>query len=314
MSAGDPLAVDTVVFTRALRTPGHGGPALESIDLDILPGEIFVIVGRANSGKSALLESLVGLRPVIADELIVCGADPRRFAPSVKQRIGVAACAANVERHLGVEEALVLFGRFYDRRLPPAELLAMLDLEPVRRRPVQTLSPSLAQRFSIALALVNDPVVLFADEPTRDQDPESARRIWNLLRQRRDRGRTSVITTNLLEEADRLADRIAVLEQGRLVAVDTPAALLAQAKAPVQVVFDLPKPDMSLELLGTLEGVIGTVGRRGDTYALPSNDGFATMRALIRLLDQQKATPRSLAMQRPGLEDVFFDLIARERE
>ena len=312
MGNAQPLALETVVFARGLCTPNHARPSLAPMDLDILPGEIFVIVGRAGAGKSALLECLVGLRAVAADQLNVCGADPRRFAPAVKQRIGVAASGTNVERHLTVEEALTLFGAFYERRVETAALMATLDLEHVRHRPVQTLPASVAQRFSLALALVNDPVVLFADEPTRDLDPDSARRVWNLLRRRRDQGRTSVITTNHLEEAEHLGDRIAILEAGRLVAVDTPAGLIARTRAPVRVVFDLPKPDIDVESLGKLDGVAGAATRRGDSYALSSHDGFATMRALIRLLDQHRAIPRSLAMQRPGLDDVFFDLTAAE--
>lgn len=313
MEGSAPLALDTVVFARGLRTMGNAKPSLAPMDLDILPGEIFVIVGRAGSGKTALLESLVGLRPVAADQLIVCGTDPRHFAPDVKQRIGVAPSGASVERHLTVEEALMLFGAFYDGGLKTASLMETMDLVSVRHRPVQTLPPSVAQRFSLALALVNDPVVLFADDPTGDLDPDSARLVWNLLHLRRDQGRTSVFTTNHLEEAERLGDRIAILEAGRLVDVDTPAGLLARARAPVQVVFDLPKPAIDTEALGRLDGVVGAATRRGDIYTVSSRDAFATMRGLIRMLDQHHATPRSLAMNRPGLDDVFLDLIADGR-
>lgn len=310
-----PLALDTVVFARGLRLlgTGRGRPSFGPIDLDILPGEIFVIVGRAGSGKTALIESLVGLRPVSAEQLNVCGADPRTFAPAVKQRIGVAPSGTNVERHFTVEEALDFFGALYERRLGTASLLDMMDLQPFRHRPAETLPPAVAQRFSLALALVNDPVVLFADDPTRDLDPDSARRVWHLLRTRRDDGRTSVITTNHLEEAERLGDRIAVLDEGRLVDVDTPAGWLRRARAPVRVVFDLPRPEIDLDVLGQLDGAVGAAHRRGDTYAVSSNHGFATMRALIRLLDQHQATPRSLAMHHPSFEDVFFELMAGAR-
>ena len=310
MDASPPLALETVVFARGLRTLGDARPSLAPMDLDILPGEIFVIVGRAGSGKSALLESLVGLRPVAADQLSVCGTDPRRFAPAVKQRIGVAPRGASVERHLTVEKALKFFGAFYERRLETASILETMDLLSVRHRPVHALPPSVAQRFSLALALVNAPVVLFADDPTRDLDPESVLRVRNLLRMRRDQGQTSVITTDHLEEAERLADRIAILETGQLVDVDTPARLLARSHAPVRVVFDLPKPAIDPEVLGRLDGAVGTAVRRSDTYAVSSRDGFATMRALIRLLDQHDATPRSLAMYQPTFEDVFFELTA----
>ena len=308
-----PLALETVVFARGLRPRGRAPARFEPIDLDILPGEIFVIVGRAASGKTTLLESLVGLRPVDAEHLNVCGADPRRFAPAVKERIGVAPSGTAVERHLTVEEAIDFFGSLYQRRLPTASVLETTDLVAFRGRRVPTLPAAAAQRFSLALALVNDPLVLFADEPTRDLDPDSARRVWTILRTRRDQGRTSVITTNHLEEAERLGDRIAILDAGRLIDVDTPAGWLAQARGPVQVIFDLPKPDIDLAALGAIDAAIGDAVRDHDTYTVSSSDGFATMRALIRLLDQQSAKPRSLTMQRPSFEHVFFEQIGGGR-
>ena len=168
----------------------------------------------------------------------------------------------------------------------------------------------MAQRFWLALALVNDPVVLFADEPLRDLDPESTQLVLALLRDRQTRGQTTVMVTNHLGEAERSADRVAILDNGRLIRVDTPSRLLARSATPVRVVFDLTKPPLDLETLGKLEGVTGGVARHGDVYTLSSVDGFATMRALIRFLDSLKVRPRSLAMQQPSLQDVFFELTA----
>lgn len=313
MDESPQLALETVVFARGLQSIPSARPFLTSMDIDILPGEIFAIVGLSGSGKTALLESLVGLRAVVADQLRVCGSDPRRFAAAVKQRIGVAPVGAHVERHFTVAEALEFFGTLYGRRLTTTALLDMMELQPFRGRPVHALPPFAAQRFSLALALVNDPVVLFADDPTRDLDPDGARLVWQLLRDRRDQGRTSVITTNHLEDAERVSDRIAILEAGKLVDVDSPAGWLARSRAPVRVVFDLPRLEIDPKVLGQLEGAVGAAVRRADTYTVSSSDGFATMRAVIRLLDQHQAVPRSLAMHQPSFEEVFFDLTAGAR-
>ncbi len=311
MTSEFPLALDTVVFTRGLQSVDGAHPRLHDINLDILPGEVFAIVGRDGSGKTALLESLVGLRRSQADQLIVCGADLRAHAPMVKQRIGVATPrSAAVERHLRIEEAIDLFGRFYERPLATSAVLALLNLEEVRREPVHRLPPSVAQRFWLALALVNDPVVLFANEPLRDLEPESKQLVWALLRDRQTRGQTTVMVTNHLGEAERLADRVAILDNGRLIRADTPGRLLAGSATPVRVVFDLAKPPLDLGTLGKLDGVTGGVARHGDVYTLSSVDGFATMRALIRFLDSLKVRPHSLAMQQPSLQDVFLDLTA----
>lgn len=302
----EPLPIDTTVFARRLRASSR--PGLCDIDLDILPGEIFAVVGRAGAGKTALLEGLVGLRRLEADQLIVCGSDPRAFPAAVRQRIGVAPRRAAVERKLRVGEALALFATFYERAADTAALLDVLGLLPFRDWAADRLPPDAAQRFSLALALVNDPVVLFADEPTRDLDPEHARRVWDLLRDRRRRGRTVVLTTDHLEEAERVADRVAILEEGRLVAVEAPSALLGRADRKVLVTFDLPRPQLDPELLRRLEGAV-EASREGDLYSIWSTDGFATTRALIRMLDGLAARPRVLGMRQPTLDDVFFQLV-----
>jgi len=302
-----PLALDTTVFARRLRT--LQGPPLHDVNLDVLPGEIFVVVGRTGSSKSTLLESLVGLRRVEAEDLVVCGCDPRAMPAEVRQRIGVAPQRASLERKVRVDEALALFRSFYERTVDPEQLLEDLHLTSFRRWTTDRLPPSAAQRFSLALALVNDPVVLFADEPTRDLDPEETRRVWDLLRDRRRRGRTVVMTSDRLEEAERLADRVAVLERGRLLVAETPAALLARSDRKVLVTFDLARPAIDMDVLGRLDAAVSAV-REGDVYSIWSTDGFATTRALIRMLDALAARPRTLQLRYPNLEDVYFTLTA----
>ena len=301
-----PLALDTVVFARGLTTLPGAHPSLTDIDLDILPGEIFSIVGRSGSGKTALLEALVGLQRVSAEQFVVCGADPRRFPRAVKQRIGVAPRRAALERKITVEEALTLFARLYERA-DPARVLDRLELESVRDARVDSLPSPVSQRLSLALALLNDPAVLFADEPTRDLDPDSARFVWDILRERRQRGRTSVLTTNHLDEAARLSDRIAILHGGRLIAADTPTGLLARSSVHEHVTFEVLKPHIPLDHLRELEGVVDVHLDRS-TYRLLSRDGLTTARAVLRLLESMGIHPLTLELRGQTLEDVFFKL------
>jgi ABC-2 type transport system ATP-binding protein len=307
----EPLALDTVVFARGLHTPPGIVPALSDIALDILPGEIFSIVGRAGSGKTMLLEALIGLRSVAAERLQVCGADPRRFPAAVKQKIGVARRDVDVDRKMTVEEALRLFARLY-ARADAEQALSWLGLAAVRGKTVDALPADLRQRVSLALALVNDPVVLFADEPTRELDPEGARVVWDLLQRRRERGRTSILTTNHLDEAARLSDRVAILNEGRLLAVDTPAALMARSHAPVRVTVELLKASVPLDELRALPGVLQVHVDRAE-YVLATHDGVATLRAALRLIEQRELRPLAIGLRQQTLEDVFFEMTAPAR-
>ena len=303
-----PLALDTIVFARGLSTPPGVRPALQAIDLDVLPGEIFSIVGSAGSGKTALLEALVGLRHVTATRFVVCGHDPQRVPRALKQRIGAALTRSDVERKVSVIEALRLFALLYDRA-DPEGALTRLELGAVRHARVEELPPPLRQRVSLALALVHNPVVLFADEPTHQMDPEGARLVWELLRERRERGRTTVLATNRLDEAAGLSDRLAILQHGRMVAVDTPTALIARSTSPVRVTFELLKPEVALESLAALDAVVDARMERA-SYVITSRDGHATLRAVLRLLDTLHVRPLTINLRQQTLEDVFFELTA----
>jgi ABC-2 type transport system ATP-binding protein len=219
-----------VVVARGLSTQTATLPRLHGINLDIGPGEIFSIVGDEGSGKTHLLDALVGLHACRAETLLVCGVDPRIDPIGVSRRIGAVPRRIGVERKLTVGEALHLFAGFHERA-EPDRLLARLGLEPSRRTLVERLPAHLSHRVFLAIALMHDPDVLFVDEPTRELDPRGRRLVWEILTERRQRGRASVIATNQLEDAARMSDRIGVMHEGRMVATDTPAALAAAMAA-----------------------------------------------------------------------------------
>jgi ABC-2 type transport system ATP-binding protein len=216
---------EAVVLARGLTTWGSSH-LLTGISLDVAPGEIVSIVGDEASGKSQLLDALVGLRACTADTLLVCGLDPRVDPIGVNRRIGAVPRRIGVEHKLTVGETLDLYAAFHERA-EPDRLMARLDLDAVRGTLVEKLPPHLSQRVFLAVALLHDPDVFFADEPTRDLDPRGKRLVWEILADRRQRGRTSVISTNHLDDAARVSDRIGVMHDGHLVAADTPAALAA---------------------------------------------------------------------------------------
>lgn len=303
-----PLALDTIIFARGLRTPPAARPVLHDIDLDVIPGEIFAIVGRAGAGKTTLFESVIGLRPVIAERLVVCGVDPRRFPIAVKQKIGIAPRRPGLEPAATVGETMAMFAACY-QRADPERALSQLQLAGARQLRVGALTPAQQQRLSLALAIQHDPVVLFSDEPTLELDPGDDALVWELLRQRRTRGRTSVITTNRLDAAARMCDRIAVVHGGRLIAVETPAAMLARSAAPIRVSFELLQPEIPIDALRTIDGVKEARLDRSQ-YVLVTRDGAATVRGVLRLLEGQRLRPVSLVMQQQMLEDVFLALTA----
>ena len=200
--------------------------AVDGVSFEIGQGEVFGILGPNGAGKTTTLEMIEGMRTIDSGTAVVDGVDVKADPRGVKARIGIQLQASSFFDELNLVELLELFGHLYGRRVDAAELLADVELTEKARSQVRTLSGGQKQRFSIAAALVNEPRVLFLDEPTTGLDPQARHHLWGLVRQIRDRGHTVVLTTHYMEEAEELCDRVAIMDRGKIVALDKPLGLI----------------------------------------------------------------------------------------
>jgi ABC-2 type transport system ATP-binding protein len=202
--------------------------AVDDVSFQVERGEIFGIIGPNGAGKTTTLECVEGLRRPDGGAISVLGLDPVRHRLALQRRIGVQLQSAQLQKRITVWEAIDLWGSLYDHAVDGAALLDQLGLAAKRRAWFMTLSGGQRQRLFIALALINDPEVVFLDELTTGLDPQARRAIWTLVRSIRERGKTVVLTTHSMEEAERLCDRVAIIDHGRIVEVDSPEALVAR--------------------------------------------------------------------------------------
>jgi ABC-2 type transport system ATP-binding protein len=215
-----------IVVAKDLRKRYGIVQAVDGVSFEIAEGEVFGILGPNGAGKTTTLEMIEGMRTIDSGSAIVDGIDVAREPRAVKARIGIQLQASSFFDELNLVELLELFGHLYERQVDAAALLADVELTEKSRSQVKTLSGGQKQRFSIASALVNEPRVLFLDEPTTGLDPQARRHLWGLVRQIRERGHTVVLTTHYMEEAEELCDRVAIMDRGVIVALDTPQRLV----------------------------------------------------------------------------------------
>jgi ABC-2 type transport system ATP-binding protein len=216
----------TIVAAHDLRKRYGDLQAVDGVSFKIAEREVFGILGPNGAGKTTTLEMIEGMRPIDSGTAVVDGIDVSQDPRGVKARIGIQLQASSFFDELNLVELLELFGHLYERTVDASALLADVELTDKARSQVGTLSGGQKQRFSIAAALVNEPRVLFLDEPTTGLDPQARHHLWGLVRQIRDRGRTVVLTTHYMEEAEELCDRVAIMDRGKIVALDAPQRLV----------------------------------------------------------------------------------------
>ncbi len=217
-----------IITVKDLRKRYGSLTAVDGVSFEVAEGEVFGILGPNGAGKTTTLEMIEGMRPIDDGEAVIDGVDVRRDPRGVKRRIGIQLQSSAFFDELNLLELLELFGQMYERDVDAMGLLSMVELTDKARSQVRTLSGGQKQRFSIASALVNDPRVLFLDEPTTGLDPQARRHLWGLVRRIQERGQTVVLTTHYMEEAEELCDRVAIMDRGRIIALDTPQALVDQ--------------------------------------------------------------------------------------
>ena len=302
-------STELVIRVRGLTKRYDDVQAVAGIDFDVFGGEIFGLLGPNGAGKTTTVEILEGLRAPDGGEVSVLGIDAARHADALKPRIGVSLQTAALYPKLTVTEVLDLFRSFYPRSRSTADLIDALELGERRHAQTRALSGGQRQRLAVALALVNDPELIFLDEPTTGLDPAARRSLWDLVLKLKADGRTVLLTTHYMEEAEILCDRLAIMDHGRILELGTVDELVSKRFHDRAVRFDRVD-GLTYEELAALPGV-SSVQDDADEVLLYTPDVGATIGALLALADARGLEPTNLAIRRPSLEDVFLDLTGR---
>jgi ABC-2 type transport system ATP-binding protein len=308
-------------MTPAIRVRGlvktyPGRPPVEAVrglDLDVATGECFGLLGPNGAGKTTTLEIVEGLLDATAGEVEVLGLKWDRDAAAIRPKIGISLQETRLSDKLTVRETVTLFRSFYPSGPTPAEAIAAVGLEEKARTYTDKLSGGQRQRLAVATALAGDPELLFLDEPTTGLDPQSRRQLWDVIRSVKERGRTVVLTTHYMDEAERLCDRVAVVDHGKVIALGTPAELIASVGGEHVIDLDFDPTTPARPAAGEFENLptVTSVRSEGDRVALTAAEPHRALPAVLDLVRAAGAKLAGLTTRTATLEDVFVTLTGR---
>jgi ABC-2 type transport system ATP-binding protein len=283
--------------------------AVRGVSFSVQEGEVFGLLGPNGAGKTSTIEVLEGLRVPDGGRVSVCGLDPQKNPNELKHEIGAALQSTSLPDKIRVVEAVRLFASFYNRRRKPDDLLKRFGLEEKRNAFYSQLSGGQKQRLALAIALVNDPKVLFLDEPTAGLDPQVRREIYDIIEELKAQKKTIVLTTHYIEEAERLCDRVAIVDHGKVIAEGTPRELKQRSADTTRVEVRLAKPTAN----GSLKSLDGVVDARevDGAYVLHCQRTAPAIVSLVKHLEVEQNELVSLEIATPSLEDVFIELTGR---
>ncbi len=299
----------TVIQVEGLYKSYGAVKALRGVSFEVEEGEVFGLLGPNGAGKTSTVEILEGMRTPDSGIARVCGLDPEKSGIEFKEQIGAVLQSTSLPDKIRVQEAIELFAQFYKRRANTDDLLKRFQLEEKRTAFYSQLSGGQKQRLALAMALVNDPRVVFLDEPTAGLDPQVRREIYDIIEElKRDR-KTVLLTTHYIEEAERLCDRVAIVDQGRVIALGTPRELKHASAGTTRIEVRLAKP-VTDGALTRLDGVTNCREFDG-SYVMHSSRPPQTIVALVKQLESENNELQSLEMFSPSLEDAFIELTGR---
>ena len=307
--------MNSAIHVRDLVKTYPGRPPVEAVrgvSLDVQVGECFGLLGPNGAGKTTTLEIIEGLLAPTSGEVTVLGRSWATHEPELRERMGISLQETRLSDKLTVRETVTLFRSFYQKGLEPDVALGLVSLNEKARSFVDKLSGGQKQRLAVACALVGEPELLFLDEPTTGLDPQSRRQLWDVIRDFKARGRTVLLTTHYMDEAERLADRVAVIDQGQVIALGTPHDLILQVGGEHVIDFTVDAPasllDESLQALPTVKTVKrGSDGALSLSVAEPAH----VLPALLILLQTLSVKLLGLTTRTATLEDVFVTLTGR---
>jgi len=285
--------------------------AVKGIDFEVREGEVFGLLGPNGAGKTTTVEILEGLRSRSGGRVTVLDCDPAVETRKVKDRVGVCLQATNLQDKIKVREAMELFASLYTRALDCGELLKRLQLWEKRETPYSQLSGGQKQRLALALALLNDPQLLFLDEPSAGLDPQARREIHGLVQDLRRERRTILLTTHYIEEAEKLCDRVAIVDEGRIVAIGTPRESPERAVAASAIELECAQPlagDALPEWVGAERTSLDELRTR---ITVTTSRPARTMVEMIKWADEKGIELADIRIKRPSLEDAFLELTGK---
>jgi ABC-2 type transport system ATP-binding protein len=296
---------DAVISARGLTKSYGDVDAVRGIDLEVRNGEVFAFLGPNGAGKTTTVEILEGYRQRSGGEVEVFGVDPRRAERDWRERIGIVLQVNKLEPHLTVRESLDLYAGYYRKPRPVSEVIELVGLGGKADARVTQLSGGQQRRLDVGISLVGDPELLFLDEPTTGFDPSARRQAWGVIAGLRDLGKTVFLTTHYMDEAQHLADRVAVIVQGRIVALGSPDELGDRESAPATIRFLLPAAAAMEDL--PVDG--GTATLDGDgAVSVRTHEPVVVLNRLTGWAIERKVDLEALEVSRPSLEDVYLEL------
>jgi ABC-2 type transport system ATP-binding protein len=290
--------------------------AVRGIDLEVEEGECFGVLGPNGAGKTTTIEILEGLLKPTSGEVEILGMGWRRDGNAIRERIGISLQETRFSDKLTARETLALFRSFYRNGIEPDQALQRVSLEDKADAWVKNLSGGQKQRLAVAAALVGDPALLFLDEPTTGLDPQSRRQLWEIIDMCRQQGRTTLLTTHYMEEAERLCDRVAIVDRGRIIALGPPKELIAQLGGDHVIEFSLGDSratDASPDEWNGLPAVTGCRHEAGAVH-LSVTEPHVVLPALLEKLERRNWQLSSLTTRHASLDDVFVMLTGRPLE
>lgn len=299
------------IVVEGLRKSYGDFEAVRGIDFNVASGEVFGLLGPNGAGKTTTVEILEGLRPRSSGTARVLGFDPGSDSLALKEKIGVCLQATNLPEKIRVVEAMQLFASFYRHTVDNENLLARLQLTEKRNAFYGSLSGGQKQRLALAMAMVNDPQLIFLDEPTTGLDPQVRQEIHKLIQELRGRSRSIVLTTHYIEEAERLCDRVAIIDQGLIIAQGSPRDLVANTFSTSLIEIGLAAPLPLEESVPAPQGCSAVLSENRMQLSISSAHSARAVVEYVKWLDQRGLELADIHLKRPTLEDVFLELTGR---